>query len=392
MIPLLTSRSGFVLPFNDRLSPLLTLTRASAGTRVNAAGLVVSEAVDAPRLDYDLATLAVRGMLSEGAATNLIPFSTASLLQNPPWTTTGSMTVTDNAGVAPDGTSTSTLLTKTAAAGITGSYFAFGIPVAPATIYTASFYGRLGTALAADMRYSLYDEIALGFFASEVAFTQTALSTGWTRLWASFTTPAGCTSLRFYPWRHLNAAAGATLYAWGHQVEAGSAPSAFIPTTGAAATRAADIITMPNTASRIYPGPGSIILTVTLPALPAASNQFLWRWDAGTDANQIRCFAGSTTPVLQAILGSVGQFYLIAPVQTPGVLRLACTWDATSAAICVNGGTVVSGNAITGLPTNPSRLLVGAGISGTGPMYGALGPLRYLPRRMANAELIAATS
>ena len=390
MIPLLASRSGFVLPFNDRLSPLLTLTRASAGTRVNAAGLVVTEAVDASRLDYDLATLAVRGMLSEGSATNLIPVSTASLLQNPPWTTTGSMTVTDNAAVAPDGTNTATLLTKTAAAGITGSYFAFGIPVAPSTIYTASFYGRLGTALAADMRYSLYDEIALGFFASEVAFTQTALSTGWTRLWASFTTPAGCTSLRFYPWRHLNAAAGATLYAWGHQVEAGSAPSAFIPTSGAAATRAADIITMPSTLGRILPGPGSIILNLTLPAL--VGNQFLWSWDDGTIANVIRCFAGGTTPVMQAIMGSVSQFYLIAPVQTPGVLRLACTWDATSAAICVNGGTVISGNAITGLPTNPSRLLVGAGISGTGPMYGALGPLRYLPRRLTNGELQSASA
>ena len=389
MIPLLASRSGFVLSFNDRLSPLLTLTRASAGTRVNAAGLVVSEAVDAPRLDYDLATLAVRGMLSEGAATNLIPFSTASLLQNPPWTTTGSMTVADNAAVAPDGTNTATLLTKTAGAGITGSYFAFGIPVAPSTIYTASFYGRLGTALAADMRYSLYDEIALGFFASEVAFTQTALSTGWTRLWASFTTPAGCTSLRFYPWRHLNAAAGATLSAWGHQVEAGSAPSAFIPTTGAAATRAADIITMPSTLGRIYPGPGSIILNLTLPAL--VGNQFLWSWDDGSPANMLRCFAGATTPVFQAILGGVSQFYLIAPAQSPGVLRIACTWDAGSGAICVNGGAVISGNATTGLPTSPNRLQVGATIGG-GAMYGALAPLRYLPRRMANAELIAATS
>lgn len=338
MIPLLASRSGFVLPFNDRLSPLLTLTRASAGTRVNAAGLVVTEAVDVPRLDYDLATMAVRGMLAEGTATNLIPVSTASLLQNPPWTTTGSMTVTDNAAVAPDGTNTATLLTKTAGAGITGSYFAFGIPVAPSTIYTASFYGRLGTALAADMRYSLYDEIALGFFATEVAYAQTALSTGWARLWASFTTPAGCTSLRFYPWRHLNAAAGATLYAWGHQVEAGSAPSAFIPTTGAAATRAADIITLPNTVGRIYPGPGSIILTVTLSALPSAVNQFLWAWDDGSMANVIRCFVGSTTPVLQAILGSVSQCYVIAPPQSPGALRIGCTWDAGSGAICVNGG------------------------------------------------------
>ncbi len=388
MIPLLASRGGFVLPFNDWLSPLLTLTRASAGTRVNAAGLVVSEAADVPRLDYDLATLAVRGMLAEGAATNLITYSQA-LLNNPPWTTSGGATLADGQAIAPDGTATAALVTKTAAAGATGSYYAFGIPVAPSTAYTASFFAKLGTALAGDMRYSLFDETGAAFFATEVAYGQTALSTAWTRLWAAFTTPAGCTSMRFYPWRHLNAAAGATLYAWGHQLEAGSAPSAYIPTAGTAATRAADVITMASTLGRMFAGPGTIILNLILPAL--VGNQFLWSWDDGTSANMLRCFAGAATPVFQAILGGVGQFYLIAPAQSPGALRIACTWDAGSGAICVNGGAVVAGSASTGMPTAQNRLQVGATIGG-GSMFGALGPLRYVPRRMANAELVAATA
>lgn len=51
------------------LPPVLSVTRASTGTRINAAGLIVTEAANTPRFDYDPATLACRGLLLEPQAT-----------------------------------------------------------------------------------------------------------------------------------------------------------------------------------------------------------------------------------------------------------------------------------------------------------------------------------
>jgi len=54
------------------LDPLITFTRASTATYFDAAGVMQSAAVNAPRWDYDPATLQLRGLLIEEARTNLL--------------------------------------------------------------------------------------------------------------------------------------------------------------------------------------------------------------------------------------------------------------------------------------------------------------------------------
>jgi hypothetical protein len=54
------------------LSPLLTFTRASTATYFDSAGVMQTAAVNAPRWDYDPATLALRGLLLEDQRTNLL--------------------------------------------------------------------------------------------------------------------------------------------------------------------------------------------------------------------------------------------------------------------------------------------------------------------------------
>ncbi len=55
------------------LDPDITFTRASVGSRFNSSGVLVSEAVDAERFDYNSATLALRGLLLEPATPNISP-------------------------------------------------------------------------------------------------------------------------------------------------------------------------------------------------------------------------------------------------------------------------------------------------------------------------------
>lgn len=54
------------------LDPRITFTRASTATYFNSAGVMQTAAINAPRWDYDPATLTLRGLLLEDARTNLL--------------------------------------------------------------------------------------------------------------------------------------------------------------------------------------------------------------------------------------------------------------------------------------------------------------------------------
>jgi hypothetical protein len=64
------------------LKDIFTFTRASTATYFNAAGTLTTAAVDEPRIDYDPATLACRGLLLEEQRTNLILNSATFATQN----------------------------------------------------------------------------------------------------------------------------------------------------------------------------------------------------------------------------------------------------------------------------------------------------------------------
>lgn len=76
-------RAAISLGFlSGTLDPRITFTRASTGTYFDAAGVMQTAAVDVPRFDHDPVTLQPKGLLIEGARTNVLLGSAAPVTQN----------------------------------------------------------------------------------------------------------------------------------------------------------------------------------------------------------------------------------------------------------------------------------------------------------------------
>ena len=124
------------------------------------------------------------------------------------------------------------------------------------TEYTFSFYVKQGTNT--ENYLAVRDQNAEVFISEDVAYT--ASSSEWTRVEHTFTTPAGCISVRIYPQRYSSGGQGTT-HIWGMQLEEGSFATSYIPTYGSIATRDQDVtaelehgITMGTTCSVFFEG------------------------------------------------------------------------------------------------------------------------------------------
>jgi hypothetical protein len=177
---------------------LVDFTRASSGTYVDSEGVIRT------------------------ATTNL-------LLRSEEFDTTWVQPgiVSANTEIAPNGTLTADTITS---GGGAGSVYQ-NVSVLASTIYTASVYVKLGTMPSSDYKIAVYNNSASNFIAADVTPSQTPNSSGWTRVTYTFTTPVGCTSVRWYPFRNGSAIPLSTVYLWGAQLEQSTTVGEYIPTT-----------------------------------------------------------------------------------------------------------------------------------------------------------------
>ncbi|MEC9346478.1 MAG: hypothetical protein VYB54_09630 [Pseudomonadota bacterium] len=267
-------QTGAMLPFEAGIMTGLALSRATAGERVRPDGLLESIAADTPREAYAPASGEPLGLLVEPTRTNLMKHA------NVPtgWSPRGS-TWTTNHGTAPDGATTSVLITDTAT---TDVHMIRRVDAHPAivadTCYCMSCYFRAGTRTKVYLN-SPYGSgagarsvVAWADLATGVASRPTNAATddatawgieacpdGWYRLWVTGISPSGTANDAYTECAvgmlpdsydgsgsltHLGDGAG-TIEAWGFQFEevpdATSGPSSFIRTTGTQVTRAADL-------------------------------------------------------------------------------------------------------------------------------------------------------
>jgi hypothetical protein len=225
------------------LDPRITFTRASTATFVGADGLIKTAASGAARFDHNPTTGESLGLLVEEARTNLVRPSTSFNSGN--WVNYGTGTVTANAATAPDGTNTAALINYIDGEGRQAQIFS--PTVAVGVTYTYSVYVKAGTS----SQCNLFIQDGTGATGEGVRSISSGqnVGNGWYRHKITRTIVSLFNDKIFL---YVNCSGG-TFYAWGAQLEAGAFPTSYIPTTGATVTRAADVATLANTGSSIFP-------------------------------------------------------------------------------------------------------------------------------------------
>lgn len=263
----------------------VTLTRASTARYFNASGVLTTAAVDVARLVYRYNGTAwvTAGLQIEAAAINLITYS--SDFTNAYWTKSALSAPTPNAGPAIDGV---TGMTRLDATGSMVLREAATITVLDATTYTWSGFIKAGTNPIAWLVLSFGNAgaptagVRLWFNpATGAVGTTTLIGSGWTlvgtevencgngiyRLGVSFTTSGTALIAPRIEGASGNGSGatnvnGLNVYIDHFQLELGSKMTSYIPTSGATASRSADVATVDLKTARYSPkGPVSLRYT-----------------------------------------------------------------------------------------------------------------------------------
>ena len=429
MVSLISLGDGSTLSLDFTTGVLdsrLSFTRASTATYINSQGYVTTMAA-APtndptkaRFDHDPTTLAPRGLLVEGASTNLCEQGQYcwgnGATQS--WARSAQVHVNSVNGAAgannvpridgPDGGS----LTGTSLFKDSGSTFVrtnINVAVAQLTTYTFSVYVRAPSGGNPYMRLAAFNggtwlNTTGGTTASGITITNVSgsgsvfngvPSTAWVRIWVTFTTQALQTSatIAFYP--DVDTSNAATMYVWGAQVEAASGPSSVILTGASTATRNADNCYADSISSWYTQGSGTMLF-FGRPTVP--STRTMLNFSVGTNVPRIQMYGSTSTDVvcfLENPSGTGANIVFPSGTLVNGTaFKSAWAFETGNHAACINAGTVAT--ASTSSPAVPSsgitRLNIGMRYDGFNQFNGHVISAKYWPTRLANATLQAITT
>jgi hypothetical protein len=380
------------------LDPRITFTRASSGTFVGSDGLIKTATTNEARFDHNPTTGESLGLLVEEQRTNLLLRSEE--LSNATWAKDFTVATADQA-TAPNGTLTADKVAEDSTTNFHAisqyvSGFASGA-VASLSIY-AKAAGRTKFRIQTDSTGGSgtadFDLSAVTATSGTGVFSAgsiQAVGDGWYCCSVRCTTSgAGAIGLKVI----LAATTYGTSYAgdgtsgiylWGAQLEAGSFPTSYIPTTTATVTRSADVasITGANFSSWYRQDEGTVF---------AETRQlgdvlgFAFAVSDGTDNNRIAQFRNTTTLSSRNVRSGTAA--------NPGNIAIASSQALVKSAIASiagNSGAAANGVAATdsapvAMPT-VDRLQIALGAPGSTPINGTIRRFTYWPTRLSNSTL-----
>ncbi|MNJ22614.1 hypothetical protein D3C77_169870 [compost metagenome] len=395
-------------------SDLVTFTRSTTGTFLNASGVLETAAVDVPRFEFD-ASGAPRGLLFEQQRVNIALRSAD--FANALWTK-GGATVAASTVIAPDGTVANKLVESATTA--THGLAQVGKTVAGNTRYCRSVFakadgsGRLlyletdsfgQWANAGNARYNLDTGTIDNASSILDGVGIEAYPDGWYRCWLVATTIASPVAVPVDV--QLATSAGPSYagdgvsgaYIWGYQFEAGDSPSSYVPTVAAQVTRAADLAFV-AAAAWLQAGEGTLFAEVVHGSVPTPGSVGISEVGAavlGTSGTGGRIAlwltAANQRPNGHVVLdGGATVFNANAgPALLPGgLLKEALAYKTDDFQFAATGQLSPEDTA-GGLPTI-DRLVLGARGVSSNHMQGHICRIKYYPRRLSAGELQALTA
>lgn len=379
-----------------RLDPRITFTRASTGTYVDEFGIVRTAAANQARFDHDSAGNSL-GLLIEESRTNSFTYSEE--FDNAAWSKSNA-TVTANVVAALDGTTTAELLSSSAAGtatinrAFTRNNPAFSVFIKAGSSSTANIKIQ-SDVVGRNVSYNA--NLSTGVLTAGTGNTGnltgwteyksiTALGNGWYRVFIGFLSSTITVNSTYSISPSLNgtaAAAGESIYIWGAQLEAGSFPTSYIPTTSSTATRSADVASMTGTNfSNWYNHNEGTLLQSFVPRgsnVTYAGRLYLSSTDyTGSYIDPItRIVHMYRTSAAENVLLKTGTYVNTA-------VNLGMAYDTASFSGCYNGTTVQTASSVTGTQSTLTQLLVGSGTQ-------HISRLAYYDRRLTDAQLQALT-
>jgi hypothetical protein len=389
---------------------LITFTRASGGTFLGSDGLIQTATNNVPRIEYD-ATGAVKGLLIEEARTNIVTYSNDFTTSS--WTRYRVSIASNVSGVtAPDGSETVDKMipnsvnhehrvwdgVSSTAVGETYSVYAksAGYDYVWLGYYEDSVYGYAvvnltnGVVTASNTANYSVEASTNGFY--RISVTKTASGTN-PRYISISPSPTASPTLNSNNVPSFVGDGTSGIYVWGAQIEAGAFHSSYIPTTGTAATRAADVATIPTSAFGYNQKVGSVLFegNVIKANIGTTIDRRIVEISDGTTTNFISVYqdvsmdqnlriANQDAGVL-SVNADTG--YTLSDAQT---FKVAIGIKLNNFAVSVDGGAVVTDT--TGTVSNTlSQIDIGKLGGGTQYLNGHIKSIKYYPRRLTNTQL-----
>jgi hypothetical protein len=364
------------------LDSRLTFTRSGTGTYINSSGYVTTASTNVARFDYDPATLAPRGLLLEGQATNLTTRSED--FAHAEWTKDNSgglaPVVTTVSATTPANGSTVNQIVFNKTGGVFSRVSRSSVGTA-STAYTMSVWMRTVSGTA---------NVGLRIGADAAGFN-CAVTTTWKRFQYTYTLSSTDSSAQIMLWDNIvGNDETATVYVWGCQVELGTGASSYIPTTASQVTRNADscVMTGTNFTSWYTQGIGTVSWSGSV-----------FRTTAGHLAN---INTVNNDPRITAYVGAGSLTNLVTNVTTQASIsfgtvtantafKAAWRFNTNDFAACLNAGTVGTDTSGT-VPTGVDRIQFGAAEGGYQFLDGWIKSFKYYPTAFTNAQLQAITT
>jgi hypothetical protein len=318
------------------------VTRATPAFRTNASGVLESVASGVPRLDYPAAG-GCPSLLVEPAATNLLQRSEE--FDNAYWSKNGT-TASGNMGASPDGNTTADLIFPSASG--SDQRLQRAISVVSGTTYTISIFAKASglswikilepqsfiNGAWFDVANGVVGTIQGGLTASIQSF-----GNGWYRCSITRTVSATTTGQVYIQLTNNNNTSSVTangtdgVLFWGAQLETGSVATSYIPTTSAAVTRNADVISKTGVSGFIGQTEGTLYAEVDLRAL-SLSRIFVSISDS-SDTIESRIRIGILSNNI--IYGQIGSVITNTITATTGVFKVAVAYNSAGFVVYVNG-------------------------------------------------------